>query len=128
MSASPTPPPAPQREAAKAVTGEAAVRESRRARAQQDAVQVDGADEDEAMRVGGARKIGDKTFYLREGVWLDSEFKQGAKLPETALVFGSDEYFALVSREPDLARFFALGERVVVVYKGRVYRINAGTK
>ena len=72
----------------------------------------------------GAQKVGDKTFYLREGVWVDSEFKPEAKLPETALAFGSDEYFDLLKREPQLARFFSLGERVVVVYKGRVYRVG----
>jgi Ca-activated chloride channel family protein len=117
------PPPAPKREAAKAVTGEVAVRESRRARAQQEVLRAD--DEDSVMRLESARKVGDKTFYLRDGAWVDSSFKPEAKLPETALVFGSDQYFALVTREPDLARFFALGERVVVVHKGRVYRVNA---
>ena len=118
----------PPKEAAKATTGETAVRESRRARAQQEAVTIDGADEDDALRVKtGARKVGDKTFYLREAVWVDSEFKPEAKLPETALDFGSDEYFDLLKREPQLARFFSLGERVVVVYKGRVYRVNSKT-
>ena len=117
--------PAP-REAAKATTGETAVRESRRARAQQEAVTIDEADKDDVLRVKtGARKVGDKTFYLREGVWVDSEFRPEAKLPETALAFGSDEYFDLLKREPQLARFFSLGERVVVVYKGRVYRVNS---
>ncbi len=125
VSAPPPPPPAPKRDAAKAVTGEAAVRESRRARAQQEVMRAD--DEDSVMRIESARKVGDKTFYFRDNVWVDSSFKPDAKLPETALVFGSDEYFALVSREPDLARFFALGERVVVVHKGRVYRVSAAT-
>ncbi|HKG12793.1 MAG TPA: VIT and VWA domain-containing protein [Pyrinomonadaceae bacterium] len=116
----PPPPPAP-REAAKATTGEYAVRESKRARAQQEVVRIDGKDEDASAAVS---KVGDKTFYMREGVWVDSEFKPEAKLPETAVEFGGDEYFALIKREPQLARFFALGERVVVVYKGRVYRVN----
>ncbi len=118
-------------DAAKATTGEAAVRESKRARAQQEAVTIV-ADEDDAIRrEGGAkakdavRKVGDKTFYLRDGVWTDAEFKADARLPETTLTFGSEEYFALAGREPQLARFFALGERVVVVFKGRVYRVNA---
>ncbi|HEV3469747.1 MAG TPA: VIT and VWA domain-containing protein [Pyrinomonadaceae bacterium] len=118
---------APQ-EAAKATTGEVAVRESRRARAQQEAVRVDDADADapadaEARRA--VRKVGGKTFYLRDGVWTDAEFKPEARLPETALTFGSEEYFALVRREPELARFLALGERVVVVFKGRVYRVKS---
>ncbi len=118
-------------DASKATTGEAAVRESKRARAQQEAVTIV-ADEDDAIRrEGGAkakdavRKVGDKTFYLRDGVWTDAEFKADARLPETTLTFGSEEYFALAGREPQLARFFALGERVVVVFKGRVYRVNA---
>jgi Ca-activated chloride channel family protein len=119
--------PAPA-DAAQAKTGELAVRESRRARAQQestradDAFDVDGV-EAEARRAA-VRKVGDKTFYLRDGVWTDAEFKAEARLPETALTFGSDEYFALVSREPDLARYLALGERVLVVFKGRVYRVK----
>ncbi|HEV7889782.1 MAG TPA: VIT and VWA domain-containing protein [Pyrinomonadaceae bacterium] len=114
------PPPAP-REAAKATTGEYAVRESKRARAQQEVVRIDGKDEDASAAVS---KVGDKTFYMRDGVWVDSEFKPESKLPETVVEFGGDEYFALIKREPQLARFFALGERVVVVYKGRVYRVN----
>jgi Ca-activated chloride channel family protein len=111
------PPPA---DAAKAKTGEVAVRQSKRDRAQQEVVRVD----DDAP-TAAVRKVGEKTFYLREGVWVDSEFKPEAKLPETALEFGTEEYFALVRREPQLARFFSLGERVVVVHNGRVYRVSS---
>jgi Ca-activated chloride channel family protein len=117
----PAPPP---KEAAKATTGAMAVQESKVERARQNAMTIDG--EDDSLRVEtGAQKVGDKTFYLRDGAWVDSEFKPEAKLPETALDFGSDEYFALIKREPQLARFFSLGERVVVVYKGKVYRVNS---
>ena len=120
---------APQ-EAAQARTGELAVKQSRRARAQQEALRADD-DAEEVTRAEGesrraaVRKVGDKTFYLRDGVWTDAEFKPEARLPETTLAFGGEEYFALVRREPELARFLALGERVVVVYKGRVYRVGA---
>jgi hypothetical protein len=41
------------------------------------------------------------------------------------VTFGSDEYFALLKRQPGLARFFSLGERVIVVFEGRVYRVTA---
>ncbi|MFL6336409.1 MAG: VIT and vWA domain-containing protein [Pyrinomonadaceae bacterium] len=110
--------PAPK-EAAKATSGEVAVRQSKRDRAQQEAVR----EEDETSS-SAVRKVGDKTFYLRDEVWTDSEFKAEAKLPETAVEFGGDEYFALIKREPQLARFFSLGERVLVVYNGRVYRVT----
>ena len=66
-----------------------------------------------------------KTFYLREGVWTDSEFKPGSSLPETAVKFSSDDYFALLKQKPQLATFFSLGERVIVILDGRIYRVNA---
>lgn len=112
---------APPPNAAPAVTldsGMAAVQESKRARAQQEAAKL----KDET-RTDAVRRIGGKTFYLIDGVWTDSEFKAETGLPETALTFGSDEYFALLKQNPKLASFFSLGERVVVVFEGRVYRV-----
>jgi Ca-activated chloride channel family protein len=109
-------------EAAKARTGEVAVQQSKRARAQQEAVTLGKDDEGASSAV--VRNVGNKTFYLRDNVWTDAEFKPEANTPETALTFGSDEYFAVLKRLPRLADFFALGERVVVVYEGRVYRVN----
>ncbi|HEX5707188.1 MAG TPA: VIT and VWA domain-containing protein [Pyrinomonadaceae bacterium] len=123
----PAPPPRVANEArAKAATGADAVQMSRQSRAQQDATRVlDGEEDADESQRDSVRKVGDKTFYLREGVWTDAEFKTDARLPETSLVFASDEYFELVRREPQLAKYLALGERVVVVFKGRVYRVTA---
>ncbi|MGE0131725.1 MAG: VIT domain-containing protein [Blastocatellales bacterium] len=70
------------------------------------------------------RQVAGKTFYLRDGVWTDSEFKAEDKLPVVTLKFASDEYFNLVGRESKLADCFALGQRVVVVWKGKVYRVE----
>jgi Ca-activated chloride channel family protein len=114
---------APPKEVAAAKTGALAVQQSKRDRAQQDTLRVESESSPSVVR-----SVGGKTFYLRDGVWTDSEFNAAARKTETALVFGSDEYFALLKREPRLAEFFALGERVVVVYDGRVYRVNAATK
>jgi Ca-activated chloride channel family protein len=114
------PPPAARPEAMKEKTGQTAIQLSKRSRADQDTVRVESESPSSAVR-----KVGEKTFYLREGVWTDAELKPESKLPETALAFGSDEYFALIRREPQLARFFSLGERVVVVYNGRVYRVTS---
>ena len=110
-------------DAAKAQTGAVAVQQSKRERAQQETVTIFSEEKDSSSSV--VRNVGTKTFYLRDGVWTDSEFKAEARKPETTLTFGSDEYFALLSREPRLGEFFALGERVIVVYEGRVYRVNA---
>jgi Ca-activated chloride channel family protein len=109
--------------AAKATTGAVAVQQSKRDREQQEMISIASDDKDTSSSV--VRNVGNKTFYLRDGVWTDSDFKAEGRTPETTLVFGSDEYFALLKREPRLATYFALGERVVVVYNGRVYRVNA---
>jgi Ca-activated chloride channel family protein len=70
------------------------------------------------------RQVAGKTFYLRDGVWTDSEFKAEAKLSVVKLKFASDEYFDLIGQEPKLAECFALGQRVVVVWKGKVYQVE----
>jgi Ca-activated chloride channel homolog len=109
-------PPAPKA----ATTGAEAVLQSKRARAQQESITVE-----KDKLAADIKTVGGKTFYLRDGVWTDAEFKAESRLPETSLTFGSDEYFALLKRQPRLAEYFALGEKVVVVFEGRVYRINA---
>ncbi|MGH9833232.1 MAG: hypothetical protein ACRD9Y_09455, partial [Blastocatellia bacterium] len=70
------------------------------------------------------RQVAGKTFYLLDGVWTDSEFKAEAKLPVVTLKFAADEYFNLIGQEPKLADYFSLGQRVVVVWKGKVYRVE----
>jgi hypothetical protein len=99
------------------------VQQSKRAREQQEAVTVDKDDGLSSAVKTAARK----TFYLREQVWTDADFKQDARLPETVVTFGSNEYFDLLKRERRLAEYFALGEQVVVVLDGRVYRVKAAT-
>jgi Ca-activated chloride channel family protein len=114
------PAPAPKAADATATTGAAAVQQSKRARAQQEMVLLEKENTSSAIRTTGG-----KTFYLREGVWTDSELKPGATLPETVVKFGSDEYFALLKQKPKLAAFFSLGEKVIVILDGRIYRVNA---
>lgn len=105
---------------AQTVTGAEAVQLSKMQREQQDVLRVS-----EDKRKDAVRRVDSKTFYLIDGVWTDSEFKADSRLPETVLVFGSDEYFALLKQNPKLGSYFSLGERVVVVVDGRVFRVNA---
>jgi Ca-activated chloride channel homolog len=100
-------------------TGEEAVRQSKISRAQMETgvVRADDAKD-------GVRRSGSKTFYLQDGVWIDSEYKPEAKLPETVLTFGSDAYFDLLKQKPKLAEYFSLGPQVLVVFEGKVYKVN----
>jgi Ca-activated chloride channel homolog len=65
------------------------------------------------------RHVGDKTFVLVEERWLDTTW-DGEKKPQKVVAF-SDEYFKLLEKHPELGRFFAIGERVVVVAGDTVY-------
>jgi hypothetical protein len=115
----------PLKSAPMTTTGQGAVMASKDAKEKQETVTVTG--DDDVIRVDGqivVKKVGAKTFYLENGVWIDSEFKEEAKTPETKLQFASDAYFDLITKEKELAQFFALGEQVVVVWKGKVYRIT----
>jgi Ca-activated chloride channel homolog len=114
----PPPPSAPIALESVVATGAGAVRQAKRDRAQQDAVSV----ADSSAAPGDVRRVGDKTFYLRTGWWSDAEVTASTQLPVTEVETGSDAYFDLLRREPRLARYFALGERVQVLLDGRIYR------
>jgi Ca-activated chloride channel homolog len=114
--------PLPRPADAAATTGAIAVAQSKKAREQQEMVRDE---KDTSSSVVKSAK--GKTFYLREKVWTDAEFKAERKLPETVVKFASAEYFELLKAKPQLAEFFALGESVVVVFDGRVYRVEADT-
>ncbi len=112
----PPPPPSMPR----STSGQSAVQMSKQKEALRQADQV------QAFEPTGntMRQAAGKTFYLRNGIWTDSEFKAEDKLPVVALKFAGNEYFDLIGKEPKLADCFALGERVVVVWKGKVYRVE----
>lgn len=105
-----------------ATSGADAVKSSKDRKVKREAEKVTSED-DEILKVGNVRKVGVKTFYEENGVWIDGEFKEEAKLTEVKLKFASDEFFDLIAKEKDLAQYFSLGEQVVVVWKGKVYRI-----
>lgn len=122
--APPPPPPAvaPPPPPPSVVTGQGAVSESRLSRERQEAMNLEEVVTTSAETV---QRVGTRTFYLRDGVWTDSEIRADTRLPETTVTFGSDEYFALIRRLPPLAPYVSLGEQVAVIHDGRIYRIRA---
>jgi Ca-activated chloride channel family protein len=112
----------PSQSMPQAVTGSLAVEASKDAKEKQYSATLR-AEEDEVIKTGVVKKVGAKTFYLENNVWVDSEYKEESKLPEIKLKFASDEYFDFVTKESDIAQFFALGKQVIIVWKGKVYRI-----
>ena len=72
---------------------------------------------------GAEREVAGKTFRLVFGEWIDTEFDPAAALPSVD-VKTSEESSALLARIPALAPYAALGERVLVVHQGTVYRFG----
>ena len=72
---------------------------------------------------GGVRRVAGKTFRLAAGEWTDASFDPAAGLPITE-AHGPDQRSSLLSRVPALAPYAALGERVLVVLDGTVYRFG----
>jgi Ca-activated chloride channel family protein len=67
------------------------------------------------------RKVGAKTFYLSDSVWYDAKYKKD--MEETNIKYLSDEYFELLKKHPEAAKYFAIAAKVVVVLDGKAYRI-----
>ena len=67
------------------------------------------------------KHVGSKTFLLRNQTWIDTSFDTSMKTKE--VLFLSPEYFDLISDEPELGSYFALGDRVIVVYQGQAYEV-----
>jgi Ca-activated chloride channel family protein len=65
-----------------------------------------------------------KNFFNQNKVWIDSDYSADSKLPEVRLKFASEEYFKVAVSNPELARYFSLGEEVVVVWRNQVYRVS----
>ena len=68
--------------------------------------------------------VANRNFFNQNNVWVDSEFSAAAKLKEISLKFGSEEYFKMAASDPVLARYLALGEEVVVVWRNQVVRVT----
>ena len=64
----------------------------------------------------------DKTFYLKDGVWTDSEYKDGA--PVTEVKFNSNQFYRLIAEKPGLAKYLSIAKKLVVVFEGVSYRIS----
>jgi Ca-activated chloride channel family protein len=77
--------------------------------------------------VESVRQVGNKTFYRRDGAWIDSLLAdKDTKALEKATVVEqfSDDFFALLrSQSADDTPYFTFDEPVTVALKGQVVRI-----
>ncbi len=74
-----------------------------------------------AMKV---KVVGDKTFELRNSIWVDLDYDSTACKKTVEIKFGSTKYFKLLNEKPKLAKYLSVGKYVIVVYKGVCYKIT----
>ena len=68
---------------------------------------------------------GAKTFFLQDGVWMDSLFDP-EKMDPILIEFGSNAYYEFLAARPGWGVYYALGEEVIFVEGEDVYRITTG--
>lgn len=119
----------PAKKAMKERSGSGAVQLSAQQNIMQQNTQIVSSDKDarEQIIIGNSainQFVANKNFVNQNNVWIDSEYIGAATgLPEFTIKFASDDYFRLVAKERDLGQYLALGEQVIVVWKGKVYRV-----
>jgi len=65
----------------------------------------------------------DKTFYLKDGYWVDSVYKEESPVKE--IEFNSDEYFRFLFEKPGIAKYLSVAQNLIVNYEGVNYKISA---
>jgi Ca-activated chloride channel family protein len=80
---------------------------------------------DQGFRERAIKFVGEKTFFLQEGVWMDSLFDP-EKMEPVLVEFGSNAYYEFLDARPAWGQYYALGEEVIFVEGEDAYRITTG--
>ncbi|QDV37211.1 VIT domain-containing protein [Tautonia plasticadhaerens] len=85
--------------------------------------------EGNSVPVSTVRKVGPKTFFYRDGRWLDSTVTPEQESGAERVVQFTDPYFALARSQPSAAnQYLAFRQPVVVKLGETVYRIEPAPK
>ena len=75
------------------------------------------------------RQIGTKTFYFKNGRWVDSTVKPDEDAKAEKVVQFTDSYFRLAgTQKAEYNQYFSQEEPVTVKLEGKVYHIDPAPK
>jgi Ca-activated chloride channel family protein len=80
----------------------------------------------EIRQITGVKRVGTKTFYLKQGIWTDNDYRPDQKV--TGVKRFSEAYFQLIRRSTALGRYLALGDRVLISLGDQAIEIGEGGK
>ncbi len=116
---------APQADASlsiQAESGAGAVARSRQLKAFKRVDTLDSKEQNEKLNV---RSVLNRTFYQSpDGTWIETGFDKAPKDVEVTLQYASDDYFAFLKKNPELAKVLSLGTQIIFKYDGKWYRVT----
>lgn len=68
--------------------------------------------------------VGGRTFFFNGDQWIDSQVQRTDPNKKVRIQFGSKEYFDLLTSNPEVAPWFALGRKVQFVLGTDVYEVT----
>jgi Ca-activated chloride channel family protein len=79
--------------------------------------------EDQALQVESRliRYKDDKTFYLKEGFWVDSDYVEGRAVKEIG--FNSEEYYQLISERQGIVKYLSVAKNLIIRFEGVNYKV-----
>jgi len=117
----PAPPGTPAPEAKmKADSGRTAFDVAKKVRALKEEEAITGSAGEKGARI--VKHVGARTFVLVEGVWTDTNYKEGMKTVK--IQYGSWAYFRLLDAKPEWKEIFLLGDRVAFVVSDKCVMIG----
>jgi Ca-activated chloride channel family protein len=69
------------------------------------------------------RNVLGRAVYQQDKFWIDSELQKSEMKNVKRIQFNSDEYFALLNKEPETAQFLALGQNVRFYHNNVFYEV-----
>jgi len=66
--------------------------------------------------------VGEKTLFLREDIWIDTDYRD--EKVTIKVTYLGEEYFRLLREKPELGKYFALGEKVIVCWEGECFQVE----
>lgn len=70
-----------------------------------------------------SRFIEGKTFYLTDGRWIDGEIQTQPSSKRVRLEIGSEEYFSLLKKHKQMAKWLSVGKNLELYFEGTIYEI-----
>jgi len=94
-------------------TGKLAVRMSKKSRAMREAKALSDTEY--------IKRIGARTFYFKNDFWVDSEYKNEETID---IKYSSQAYTDLILTYPEVAKFAAIGEKLIFKFKDKFIKIS----